>query len=149
MCHEKSNPYIHLTEDENVQNRFTAYLIKALSGKRSQYLKKKALQAQTISLEEIVLNGMFENDLLDEAAREEIDQAGSMDNLESMLSSDKLLVAVLSLSERERRILNMRLVREMKNKQIAEALGLSVSGIEKCYARMIQKLKKRMEEDNE
>lgn len=140
MYSEKANHYAQLTEDENAQNRFTAYLIKALSGRRNRYLKNKAAQERIISLEEIT----FAEDLQDESAIEEIEQVGCMDDLESMLSSDRLLIAVLSLSERERQVLNMRLVQEMKNRQIAEALGMSISGIEKCYARMMFKLRKRM-----
>lgn len=69
--------------------------------------------------------------------------------LEEVICNDQLLVAVLKLSDRERKILNLHLVHKMKHAEIAAILGLRTNTVEQCYSRTIKKLRRYMEEEGE
>ena len=69
--------------------------------------------------------------------------------LEEVICNDQLLVAILKLSDRERKVLNLHLVHKMKHAEIAAILGLRTNTVEQCYARTIKKLRRYMEEEGE
>ena len=69
--------------------------------------------------------------------------------LEEVICNDQLLIAVLKLSDRERKILNLHLVHKMKHAEIAAILGLRQNTVEQCYARTLKKLRRYMEEEGE
>jgi RNA polymerase sigma factor (sigma-70 family) len=58
-------------------------------------------------------------------------------------------VGILKLSDRERRILNLRMIRKMKHSEIADLLGLNSNTVEKAYERLIKKLRAHMGGDDE
>lgn len=69
--------------------------------------------------------------------------------MEEVICSDQLSIAVLKLSNRERKSLNLHLVCKMKYAEIAAILGLRTNTVERCYARTIKKLRRYMEEEGE
>ncbi len=136
--------YAHLSEDENVHNRFTAYVLTALRNRRTNYLVKKSRdERNTVSLEEMLAMPEIDPALVipcDELAL-------ILDNestLESVICNDALLVGILKLSDRERRILNLRFIQKMKHAEIADLLGLNGKTVEKAYERLIKKLRAHM-----
>ena len=125
-------------EDERLHNQFTAYFLTALRRRKGKYLMKYyEHQRMVTSLDE----------LLDR--QEEVERILRDGALEEVICSDQLLIAVLKLSDRERKILNLHLVHKMKHAEIAAILGLRTNTVEQCYARTIKKLRRYMEEEGE
>jgi RNA polymerase sigma factor (sigma-70 family) len=136
--------YLHLSEDENIHNRFTAYVVTALRNQKMQYMMKQSrYERQTVSLDE-----MLEMPEIPAALMAPFDDMVNMlDNdsaLESIICNDTLLTGILKLSDRERRILNLRMLHKMKHAEIADLLGLNLKTVEKAYERLIKKLRVHM-----
>jgi RNA polymerase sigma factor (sigma-70 family) len=136
--------YSHLSEDENIHNCFTAYVLTALRNRKTKYLVKKSRdERKTVSLEEMLAMPEVDPALIipcDELAL-------ILDNentLESIICNDALLIGILKLSDRERKILNLRFIQKMKHAEIADLLGLKGKTVEKAYERLMQKLRTHM-----
>lgn len=140
----EENKYTYLTEDENLHNRFTAYVVTAVRNQKKWYLMKNAQDEKMV----VSLDEMLETHAADPAFIvffDELDQLfESESTLEDIICNDMLLIAILKLSDRERRILNLRLIRKMKHSEIADLLGLNLKTVEKAYERLIKKLRMHM-----
>ena len=141
MTEEK---YTYQTEDESLHNLFTAYVVTAIRRQKAQYLMKKSReQKMVVSLDEMLESNMVDPALI--TFFDEMDRLfDSEATLENIICNDMLLIGILKLSDRERRILNLRLVRKMKHEEIADLLGLNKKTVEKAYERLIKKLRAHM-----
>lgn len=137
-------------EDERIHNQFTAYFLTALRRRKAKYLAKYyEHQRMVTSLDELLdRQEELPGEPLDEKLtfyQDEVDFILREGALEEVICSDQLLVAILKLSDRERKILNLHLVHKMKHAEIAAILGLRQNTIEQCYSRTIKKLRRYME----
>ena len=141
MTEEK---YTYQTEDESLHNLFTAYVVTAIRRQKAQYLMKKSReQKMVVSLDELLESNKVDPALI--TFFDEMDRLfDSEATLENIICNDMLLIGILKLSDRERRILNLRLVRKMKHEEIADLLGLNKKTVEKAYERLINKLRAYM-----
>jgi len=141
MTEEK---YTYQTEDESLHNLFTAYVVTAIRRQKAQYLMKKSReQKMVVSLDELLESNKVDPALI--TFFDEMDRLfDSEATLENIICNDMLLIGILKLSDRERRILNLRLVRKMKHEEIADLLGLNKKTVEKAYERLIKKLRAHM-----
>jgi len=141
MTEEK---YTYQTEDESLHNLFTAYVVTAIRRQKAQYLMKKSReQKMVVSLDELLESNKVDPALI--TFFDEMDRLfDSEATLENIICNDMLLIGILKLSDRERRILNLRLVRKMKHEEIADLLGLNKNTVEKAYERLIKKLRAHM-----
>jgi RNA polymerase sigma factor (sigma-70 family) len=139
-----SDRFSHLSEDESVHNRFTAYVVTALRNQKVKYLTRKSrYEKKTVSLDEMLAMPATDHALIasDDGIARILD---SEDTLESVICNDALLIGILKLSDRERRILNLRMLQKMRHAEIADLLGLNVKTVEKAYERLIKKLRAHM-----
>lgn len=123
-------------DDVNIlQNRFTAYLIKAIRRQKKDYMaKKNRLLAHEIS-------GDFQEiNLPDRNTPELLEQLPVLMCLENMA----LLEAVRSLNELEQDILFARVLEQYSYDELAQMLGLRYKGASAAYYRVIQKLRQKM-----
>lgn len=137
-------------EDERLHNQFTAYFLTALRRRKAKYLLKYyEHQRMVTSLEELLdRQEELPGEPLDEKLtfhQDEVDLIFQEGALEEVICGDQLLVAILKLSDRERKILNLHLIHKMKHAEIAAILGLRQNTVEQCYSRTIKKLRRYME----
>ena len=114
------------TEQEKLQNRFTAFVCASMSNARINYLKKESCRAHRIC------------DMEDE----KLDWIPDEDDFVSRLcDSDALSIALKQLDDRERHVLFARALQERSFEDIAEELGLKYKGVAAIYYRTTAKLR--------
>ncbi|MCM1561440.1 MAG: sigma-70 family RNA polymerase sigma factor [Butyrivibrio sp.] len=122
------------TEQEILQNRFTAYLSKAIQRRRKNYLEQIGRRKEETLSEEMITNlGIFmELDAINELP------------LIMQLESEPLFYALKSLNERERHVFLAKVLDEKKFHTLAIELGMSYKGAATVYYRAVKKLKESM-----
>ena len=126
--------------DTNIlQNRFTAYVVMAVRRRRKDYLTFSGNRYIEYLPEEMlaVLDHGTEQDLL----------LGFP--LFAQLGNHALLIALKSLSERERRVFLGRVLEEESFEKLAEELGIGYKGAAAIFYRTIRKLRDKMKEVGE
>ncbi len=123
------------TEDEILQNKFTAYVAIAVRRKKQAYLSK------LFKYQEMICT-------LEELDREEFSQSESsaLDGLPIFmrLQNEALLDALLTLSDREQFIFLNYALQKKSLTDLSLELGLSYKGAAAVYYRATQKIRKRM-----
>lgn len=120
------------TEQEILQNRFTAYLSKAIQRRRKNYLEQVGRRKEETLSEEMITNmGIFmEQDAINELP------------LIMQLENDTLFYALKSLNERERHVFLAKVLDEKNFNTLALELGLSYKGTATVYYRAVKKMKR-------
>ena len=123
------------TADEILQNKFTAYVARAVQRRKKDYLKKlKNYQDHVCTLDEAEI---AESAWIENEAAEKLP-------ILMRIQNEALLDAVLMLSEREQYILLSCALKEKSFTELSQELELSYKGVAAIYYRTIQKIKKRM-----
>ena len=115
-----------VSENEILQNEFTAFITTSLERERIKYLKKSTLRNGSIYI-------MSDNDL--DLIPDETDF--SLD----LCEYDALAQALKFLDERERYVLFARVLEEKSFEEIADKLGLKYKGVAAIYYRTTAKLR--------
>lgn len=124
------------TDEVNaVQNRFTAYLVKAVQRQKYQYLKKLFQHQEQESIVDPMENP--------ELWPEEVDMLTGLPPL-AQIENQRLLYALVSLTERERYILLAHILDERNFTALAGELGLGYKGTAAIYYRAVQKVRRSM-----
>ena len=133
-----------MVNDLDCKNIFTAYVMKALRRCKAEYLRKEYRYRVSMILVDECMRDRFatEADTVPLCFEER-----NRDNIIECIGNDKLLLAVLKLTERERKILSLKVAYKMTHVEIAELLGLSCSVVEKAYQRAILKIRKKLKGD--
>ena len=124
--------------DEILQNRFTAYVERALSRKRMRFYTRYMMQ----QIHEVPLEEADNNEEL--ASAEEII---SDDFYPEMFENIKLLKALKMISPEDMMIIKLHVLYGLSYESIANSMGVSWSAVSSRYNRAIQKIRKYMEED--
>lgn len=111
------------TEKEAIQNRFTAYVQRAIKNYRIDYMKKKS----RISMFDISID---------------IEIADEKDLYSRMAECEALYQALRTIKERERYVLLARVIDDKSFSEIAAELGLSYKGAAAIYYRALDKLRR-------
>lgn len=129
------NKYENQTNDDILRNCFTGYLASAVQHRRADYFVEEE-RYQTINghMEKIYYPESFN---LDAEALKDLPIAMKMEN-------EALLMAFLSLDERERYVLLKRIVDEVSIEDLAEDLSLGYKGAAAVYYRAVKKIKRKM-----
>lgn len=130
--------YQQLSEDRELQNRFTAYVQKAMENTRSTYYRKKmALQErETVYDEADDLYITDSGDILDTLFSYNID----------MLENLSLWKALRKLSGNDVTIIKLRVLYDNSFKEIGKVLGMTEMAARKRYNRAIKVLRDIVEE---
>lgn len=122
-------------ENEIIQNKFTAYLLRAVKRRRALYIEQAVHEAEAIEKAgEAFVEKPF--DLEDEAFKDA--------PVYMKLQNEKLYEALLQLSEREQYVFFNRVLDEKTFDQLAVEMGLSYKCVSTVYYRAVQRIKKRM-----
>ena len=126
-------------ELNTLQNRFTAYLLKAIRNQKTNYLARKG-QVEDLQLPLETLENQVEC-----AVTPDMDK-----NLPLMMQmeSEALRAALNEISARDRYIFLARVLDERSLEELAGELGMGYKGVAAAYYRVIQKIKNRMEEEH-
>lgn len=120
---KRNNGY---TEQERIQNRFTAFITTSISRARINYLKARSRREQhTYDMDEEKFA------LIPDSA----------DFVSTLCESDALANALGQLDERERYVLIARVLEEKDFEEIADKLGLKYKGVAAIYYRTTAKLR--------
>lgn len=134
---------------DSVQNRFTAYLVTAVTNKRIRYMEKRKKQ-KDIETSSDLLEKNYQD--FDSQFREYIgDQTGFVledwERFQEFLEkveSDNLCKAVEKLKEREKTLLFARVFGELSFAELGELVGLQPKQAEMAYFYVIRKLRKEL-----
>ena len=130
--------YQQLSDDRELQNRFTAYVQKAMENTRSTYYRKKmALQERETVYDEV-------DDLEIADSRDVLDTLFVF-NVE-MLENISLWKALHKLSGRDVTIIKLRVLYNNSFKEIGKVLGMTEISARKRYNRAIKVLRDIVEE---
>ena len=114
------------TEQEKLQNRFTAFITTSIARARIDHLRKeKSRSRRTYDMEEGKLSLIPDE----------------TDFVSKLCESDSLAYALRQLDERERYVLLARVLEEKSFEEIADKLGLKYKGVAAVYYRTIAKLR--------
>ncbi len=123
------------SEDDILQNRFTAYLITAIKRHKIRYLNRKDEQQQSeISIDEHGLEFQFsiEDDLL-----------YTLSLLEQIENED-LLLALKRARERELHIFLTHIIEDRSFAELSKELGISYKAVTHLYYRFMDKIRKEL-----
>ena len=136
-------------ETDSVQNRFTAYLVTAVTNKRIRYMEKRNRKKETE-----ISGDIFEKNYqdFDIQFREYIgEQTGFVledwERFQEFLQkaeSGYLREAVERLKEREKKLLFARVFGELSFAELGELVGLQPKQAEMAYFYVIRKLRKEL-----
>lgn len=127
--------YENQTNDDILRNCFTGYLASAVQHRRADYFAEDE-RYQTINVH-MEKNDYAESFNLEAEALKDLP-------IEMKMENETLLMAFLSLDERERYVLLKRIVDEVSIEDLAEDLGLGYKGAAAVYYRAVKKIKRRM-----
>lgn len=114
------------TEQEKLQNRFTAFITTSMSRARIDYLRKeKSRSRHTFEMEDEKMA------LIPDGT----------DFTSRLCDSDALTYGLKQLDDRERFVLLARVLEEKGFEEIADKLGLKYKGVAAVYYRAIAKLR--------
>ena len=119
--------------EDDLQFRFTAYLVSAVKRRRKDYLIQLYKRSSIESTVEVVYEPSSEEVVLDRLP------------LMDVIENGALLEALQKLNERERQIFLARTLEEEDFETLGVRFGLSYKGVAALYYRTIQKIRKSIE----
>lgn len=128
----------HLTDDREMQNRFTAYVQEAMKNTRSTYYTKKMAheERETVYDEADDFSITDSGDILDTLF------SFNMDMLENL----SLWKALQKLSGKDITIIKLRVLYDNSFKEIGKVLGMTEGAVKMRYTRAIKVLRDTVEE---
>lgn len=119
----------NITEDEILQNQFTAYVSLAIRHRRIDYIRKlERKNCKELSLSEV------EDFMPDED-----------DRVDKLLEYESLRRALHQIREKERKIVLARVIEEKPFTEIAQEMGMTYKAVTHLYYRVMKRLKVHME----
>ena len=137
--------------NDSDQNRFTAYLVVAVTNKRIHYMNRKKRLRELESIQNDLLEKHYldfdrqYHDYIGEQTEFIMEDWGKFPELLMLLESEKLFRAVNKLKERERKLLFARVFGELTFAELGEKFGMKPKQAEMAYYYVIRKLRKELE----
>lgn len=138
----------------SVQNRFTAYLVAAVTNQRIHYMERKKQQQKVEAIQSDLLEKNYldfdtqYHDYIGEQTEFIMEDWERLEELLIMLESEKLFRAVNRLKERERKLLFARVFGELTFAELGSKFGMKPKQAEMAYYYVIRKLRKELEVRN-
>ena len=130
--------YQNLSEDREIQNRFTAYVQKAMGNTRNTYYSKK----MTLQEHETVYDEADDLTITDSGDMLNVLFSLNMDMLENL----SLWKALRKLSGKDVTIIKLRVLYDNSFKEIGKVLGMTEGAVKMRYTRAIKLLRDIVEE---
>lgn len=136
---------------DSVQNRFTAYLVTAITNQRIRYMdqRKRVRDYETISedtLEKKYIDFELQyHEYLGEKTTFIMEDWRRFRDFIDMMESEKLADVIGQLKEREKTLLFARALGELSFKELGEELGLKPKQAEMAYFYVLRKIRKKLE----
>lgn len=124
------------SEINDLQNRFTAYLMTAVRRQKCAYNKKRTALQVNEHLVDRLPDEISDEEVLDMV----IDRFPPMMQLEDAA----LMQAISGLTSKERYILFERILNERSYSELGKPLGLQYKGTAAAYRRIVEKLRKEL-----
>lgn len=136
---------------DTVQNRFTAYLVAAVTNQRIHYMERKKFLKEMEAVQPDILEKKYSD--FDEQYHGYIGEQTAFimedwerfEDLMVMLESEKLFKAVNRLKEYERKLLFARIFGELTFAELGKKFGMKPKQAEMAYFYIIRKLRKGLE----
>ena len=136
---------------ESVQNRFTAYLVAAVTNQRIHYMERKKRLQEAEAVQSVLLEKNYldfdkqYHDYIGEQTEFIMEDWERLEELLVMLESEKLFKAVNRLKERERKLLFARVFEELTFAELGRKFDMKPKQAEMAYYYVIRKLRKELE----
>ena len=136
---------------DSVQNRFTAYLVTAITNQRIRYMdqRKRVRDYETISedtLEKKYIDFELQyHEYLGEKTTFIMEDWRRFRDFIDVMESEKLADVIGQLKEREKTLLFARALGELSFKELGEELGLKPKQAEMAYFYVLRKIRKKLE----
>lgn len=136
---------------DSVQNRFTAYLVAAVTNQRIHYMERKKRLQETEAIQSVLLEKNYldfdkqYHDYIGEQTEFIMEDWERLEELLVMLESEKLFKAVNRLKERERKLLFARVFGELTFAELGRKFDMKPKQAEMAYYYVIRKLRKELE----
>ena len=136
---------------ESLQNRFSAYLVAAVTNKRIRYMeKKKQLQLRETTQPDLEIKKYLD---FDDQYRDFVGQQTEfiLEDWErsrefmELLESEKLIKVLSKLKEHERKLLFARVFGELTFEELGEKFDLKPKQAEMAFYYILRKIRKEME----
>lgn len=136
---------------ESLQNRFSAYLVAAVTNKRIRYMeKKKQLQLQETVQPDLEIKKYldFDNqyhDFMGEQTEFILEDWERFREFMELLESEKLMKVLSKLKEHERKLLFARVFGELTFEELGEKFDMKPKQAEMAFYYILRKIRKEME----
>ncbi len=134
-----------------IQNRFTAYLVAAVTNQRIHYMERKKFLKEVEAAQPDILEKKYldfeeqYHGYIGEQTEFIMEDWERFEELMVMLESEKLFKAVNRLKEHERKLLFARIFGELTFAELGKKFGMKPKQAEMAYFYIIRKLRKGLE----
>lgn len=136
---------------QSLQNRFSAYVVAAVSNRRARYMENKnRIREREFNAVEILdrtytdFSEEFNKYVMDQIIQES-GEIGKQQEIISLTQGQKMSFAIASLKEREKALLFGRVFEELEFEELGKRYGISGKQAEMAYYYVIRKIRKKME----
>lgn len=136
---------------KSLQNRFSAYVVAAVSNRRIRYLENKnRIREREFTTVEILdrtytdFSEEFNRYVVDQIVQES-GEIGKQQEIISLTQGQKMSFAIAGLKEREKALLFGRVFEELEFEELGKRHGISGKQAEMAYYYVIRKIRKKME----
>ncbi len=136
---------------DTIQNRFTAYLVAAVTNQRIHYMERKKFLKEVEAAQPDILEKKYldfeeqYHGYIGEQTEFIMENWERFEELMVMLESEKLFKAVNRLKEHERMLLFARIFGELTFAELGKKFGMKPKQAEMAYFYIIRKLRKGLE----
>lgn len=136
---------------ESLQNRFSAYLVAAVTNKRIRYMeKKKQLQLQETVQPDLEIKKYLDfddqyHDFMGEQTEFILEDWERFREFMELLESEKLMKVLSKLKEHERKLLFARVFGELTFEELGEKFDMKPKQAEMAFYYILRKIRKEME----
>ena len=138
-------------QSESLQNRFSAYLVAAVTNKRIRYMeKKKQLQLNETVHPDLEIKKYLDfdvqyHDFLAEQTDFVLEDWERFPEFMELAESDKLMKVLSRLKEHERRLLFARVFGELTFEELGKKFNMKPKQAEMAFYYILRKVRKEME----
>lgn len=136
---------------ESLQNRFSAYLVAAVTNKRIRYMeKKKQLQLRETTQPDLEIKKYLDfddqyRDFVGQQTEFILEDWERFREFMELLESEKLMKVLSKLKEHERKLLFARVFGELTFEELGEKFDMKPKQTEMAFYYILRKIRKEME----